>query len=163
MSIEVKDNTGKLVTVISNDVDLLILLITQSDGYDIFFYKQTRKNVLYSSKDNSDFQKYILFAHAFSGCDSTSAIFNKGKKSIVTLIKKNEELQKLIRIFYKPDQHIDDLYEIAEKLIKKLYGLVYEEQSLQELRYNSFVTATTVENKELVEMVSNIKHYKIGK
>lgn len=107
----------------------------------IKYHQIIKKNELYSSRDHKDLEKYILFAHAFAGCDSTSAIYNKCKKSIITLLQKNEDLQKLISMFYKPYQNVDDIYiyiyTVAENVIMRLYGADVQKLSLHELRYKT--------------------------
>ena len=39
------------------------------------------------------FREHILFIHAFSGCDTTSAPFGRGKISFLTAAKTNKMLQ----------------------------------------------------------------------
>ncbi|XP_031788953.1 uncharacterized protein LOC116417917 isoform X1 [Nasonia vitripennis] len=151
-AIELKDSNESFVSVVGNDIDLLILLITHCiGGNKIYFYKMSpnKKNELYSSRDHKHLEKYILFAHAFAGCDSTSAIYNKGKKSIITLLEKNEDLQQLIFIFYKPFQNVDDIYRVAEKLMIIMYGADDQKLTLHELRYKIFCTSTAIAKKEL--------------
>lgn len=152
-AIEFKDNSVEsLVTVVGNDIDLLILLITKcSDGPEIYFYNRpsNKSNELYSSKDYKRLQKSILFAHAFAGCDSTSAIYGKSKKEIITLVKSNADLQKAISIFYKPLQNANDIYAVAEKVIMKLYCTNNENASLHEVRYKIFCTSIADKKKKL--------------
>lgn len=76
-------------------------------------------------------------------------MYNKGKKRIITLLEKNQELQKLISVFYKPNQNVDDIYTVAEKVIMHLYGEGDDKLSLHELRYKTFCTSTAVTKKEL--------------
>lgn len=77
------------VVIIGEDIDLLVILIgrTQSHQQEIYFKKVGKGNVktqIYSSKSFDQYpriKKHILFLHAFSGCDTTSALFKKGKKN----------------------------------------------------------------------------------
>ena len=39
------------------------------------------------------FREHILFIHAFSGCDTTSAPFGRGKVRFLTAVKTNKMLQ----------------------------------------------------------------------
>lgn len=34
---------------------------------------------------NADVKRHILVAHVFTGCDTVSSLFNRGKKKIITL------------------------------------------------------------------------------
>ena len=46
--------------------------------------------------------QHLLFIHAFGGCDTTSAIHDKGKGAILRLIKKSKKPQQLSAVFNKP-------------------------------------------------------------
>ena len=82
---------GKTVVVAADDTDVLVLLIYHwHDGLGEIFFSTERKeggkrNKLlksWSVKDlveSCEYPEYILFAHAWGGCDTTSAIFKKGK------------------------------------------------------------------------------------
>lgn len=66
---------------------LVILTGRAKAEEEIYFLKLGKQNVaaaVYSSKslemDYPNCSKLIIFAHCFTGCDSTSAFFNKGKK-----------------------------------------------------------------------------------
>ena len=82
----------------------------------------------------SDVSKHLLFAHAFTGCDTTSRIYGMGKKPLI---------QKLIRVdpvpvncavqFCKQNQSIEDIAEIGQKAIVALVG-GKDGQSLHSLR-----------------------------
>lgn len=72
--------------IVAEDVDILVILTARAtEDEEILFLKlgkQRVQTVIYSSKSleikypNSS--KFILFAHSFTGCDST---YNKGKKN----------------------------------------------------------------------------------
>lgn len=78
----------KTTVITGEDIDLLVILIgiTLSHQQEIFFKKVGKGNVkteIYSSKSFDKYphsKKQILFLHAISGCDTTSALFRKGKK-----------------------------------------------------------------------------------
>lgn len=83
-AIHLKRSENKSVTIVGNDIDLLIILISlDSDDEVIYFYKMTpgkQANVIYSTQNEKNLKPFLLFAHAFAGCDTTSAVFKKGKK-----------------------------------------------------------------------------------
>lgn len=80
---------GKTAVIVGEDIDLLVILIGRTLFYDqeIFFRKVGKGNVkteIYSSKSFDKYpnsKRHILFLHALSGCDTTSALFKKGKKN----------------------------------------------------------------------------------
>ena len=37
--------------------------------------------------------KFIIFAHCFTGCDSTSVFYNKGKIKIVDILEKRQDVR----------------------------------------------------------------------
>lgn len=98
------------VNVYSDDTDILCLLLhhfDQSLKRDIILCEMTKaqhqarecvsiKQVI--KKIGSAKLKYILFAHAFTGCDTTSAIHQFGKVSIFDKLKK-KELQRIADLF----------------------------------------------------------------
>eukprot|EP00111_Clytia_hemisphaerica_P021628 TCONS_00063617-protein len=55
-------------------------------------------NMLQSNESNAEF---LLFAHAFTGCDTTSAIHNFGKTSIFNKVNDSPAIQSIISEFYK--------------------------------------------------------------
>lgn len=87
-------STFDAVFIIGEDVDLLILLTALAPAYsNIYLRKPGRGNTaerLYSahSLKHKEVAENILFLHAFSGCDATSALFNQGKKSFVRLSRR---------------------------------------------------------------------------
>ncbi len=92
------DVQGKVV-VRGEDIDLLVLIVAlTSTEKNVLFLKPGRRqpDVIYSSQklqQELNYPKeYILVAHAFSGCDSTSGIFLKGKNALHKLLQKGEIL-----------------------------------------------------------------------
>ena len=79
----VSSSMTKSTTVIGEDTDLLVLLLFKA----LYFRSDTSINVL-RNVSGSDVSKLLLFAHAFTGCDTASRIYGMGKKPLI---------QKLIR------------------------------------------------------------------
>ncbi|XP_043503861.1 uncharacterized protein LOC122525249 [Polistes fuscatus] len=134
-AIELRQNTGREVAVVGNDTDLLVLLIGLSDTSPLYFYKISpggKKNTLYYTEDHAHLKPYILFAHAFAGCDTTSAMYGKGKKSIVSILQKNKHLQTAVKIFYNAESTIESLCECAGQIIAHLYNFENPNQSLSD-------------------------------
>lgn len=83
--------------VVGEDVDLLVLLIAVNK--DIYFMKPGIGKVsqrIYSSQSCYQYESsehHLLFLHAVSGCDTTSAFFSKGKITALKLLAKRQDLQ----------------------------------------------------------------------
>lgn len=151
-----RQSTHKPIVVVGNDVDLFVLLIglTPIDE-TIYFYKITstgkKQKTLYSTRDHKHLKPFILFAHAIVGCDSTSALFGKGKKTVIGLLLKDESIRQSISIFYDQDRTVDELYPVAENIIKRLY--VKDERAIlpiNELRHKIFIFSIASAKKDVL-------------
>ena len=74
--IQMSNPTNKKVVIVGQDVDLVVLMavLTPSEKY----VHSTAEAQLYSSKKLLQWKDTILWSHAFSGCDTVSALFRKG-------------------------------------------------------------------------------------
>lgn len=80
--------------------------------------------------------KIILFIHAFTGCDTTSAFYDKGKKSFVDIIIKYPALIEDIEFFYNKNATKSRLLPVGENCVKAIYGWnVAQPITLGNLRY----------------------------
>ena len=71
--------------------------------------------------------KNILLIHAWSGCDSKSAIFNKGKTPLMKLIAKSDrKVLDICSIFDKTDATPEEIGRAGVKLFVTTYGMYYE-------------------------------------
>lgn len=108
---------------------------------------------MYSTTENRHLKKFILFAHAFTGCDTTSAIFKKGKKTVIAILKKNKELQNLVSNFDVPGKTPDEIYNVAEEFIKQLYNVDHADGlSIGELRYKIFTSSVVSSAKKELQL-----------
>ena len=64
----------------------------------------------------------LLFLHAFSGCDTTSRIYNMGKPGIIQLFLKHEAVRTSADIFSTCSQNKEDVICAGETTMKLLYG-----------------------------------------
>ena len=83
----------------------------------------------------------LLFAHAWSGCDCTSATFGQWKWVIMKLLLRHEEVWAISQTFYKPDAtHV----EIAQGGIR-LFSLMYggRDSNLNKIRYTFYMNVIT--------------------
>lgn len=97
-AVDIYRQKGCNVTVVGNDTDLLVLLVARCDenSTSLYFNKiastKTQKDIWYCAKDQQRLKSYILFAHAVTACDTTSAKFNVGKKKLINILQKNVDL-----------------------------------------------------------------------
>ena len=99
---------------------------------DIFLRSEAKKKEnnfvpLYSIRDISaslgaNLKSLILFVHAWTGCDTTSAIYGLGKTSILNKLKKSERLQEKASIFGRDDATQSQISEAGLALFVAIYG-----------------------------------------
>ena len=102
---------GNVCTVIADDTDILVLLMYyfQPHIVDIFLFSIASKRSksgqkIVSLKNIIDvmdpfIKENILFAHAWSGCDTTSSTYGHGKSTILKYLKENKEVREISQIF----------------------------------------------------------------
>lgn len=127
------------VAVVGQDVDLLVLLValTPADK-DIHFIKQGSGKVAttaFSTQAHRHLKDVILFSHAFTGCDTTSAIYDKGKRTFLNIVQKNKSLTQHAEVFDNPNAAKNDIKEAGERLMLALYGANKKESSINFFRY----------------------------
>ncbi|KAJ8894332.1 hypothetical protein PR048_006957 [Dryococelus australis] len=116
------------VVVIGDDVDLLVLLtaLTPPDRNELTFSGS------------------IMFIHSFTECDTTCAIFNKIKLSILKcFVKIPNETKAIADIFYDPTSTPDAVAQSGEEMLFTMYQAPPSERDLNNHRYNSFVKSST--------------------
>lgn len=151
-----RQSADKPIVVVGNDVDLFVLLIGLTPIEEtIYFYKiistGKKQKSLYSTKDHKGLRAFILFAHALVGCDSTSALFGKGEKSVIKLLEKDESICQSISIFYDQNRTVDELYPVAEDIVKRLYGKGEETLlPINELRHKMFISSVADAKKDVL-------------
>lgn len=92
-------------------------------------------NVLKNSKET------VLFAHAFSGSDTTSAFFGKGKLQTINLLNSETNLQEVVKTFNKPNATKEDITGAGEIFTLALYKAEKNETSVNHQRYVLFNTS----------------------
>ncbi|KAJ8668754.1 hypothetical protein QAD02_000013 [Eretmocerus hayati] len=156
-AIRIKREKMEPVAIVGNDVDLLVLSVAMADDEIFFLKKSTGKNpqVLYSTSRNNARKSYILFAHAFAGCDTTSALFNQGKLQIVSLLENDAKLREEVAIFMKPNQNKIDLFAAASSMICNMYNVKKFKlinPTINELRYEIFKTSSLKRGDSLAHL-----------
>lgn len=134
------------------DVDLLILLTALSTRSNIYILKPGKGKIsqqIYSTKSIIDktAADHILFLHAFSGCDTTSALFNQGKIKCINVLRKNPDLNEVIQEFKNPNADPEIIAKAGERFLLALYGYSgVKSMSLNNYRYACF-TKSAYKNK----------------
>ena len=128
--------------VVGEDTDLLVLLLhhVQQDMNRVYFssskagttrvwdIKKTQANL------GPDVCKSILFAHAFSGCDTTSCPFGVGKAALVKNIQQGKkDLINGAKVFLQTSDH-EAVAHAGERLMASLFKAGSEEDTLDQLR-----------------------------
>lgn len=138
------------IYIIGEDIDLLVLLVglCSESTTNVFFRKPGRGQKpqhIYSTsswKHSSQTRKWVLFLHAFSGCDTTSSMFGYGKGKLITTIEKHPELQKFVSFFYNKRNDTQTVTFAGERIMISLYGCDGKDDSLNALRYKCFIRST---------------------
>ena len=81
--------------------------------------------------------KCLVGLHAFTGTDSTSAFFGKGKKIAMSLLEDKEEARRAMRMLGQSFEVTDELFGLCEKFTAALYGKD-EFGCIDEVRYALF-------------------------
>ena len=106
-------NSDHNTVVISDDTDILVLLIHYYDGHDLrhdiyFLSYATKKSKtglqMFRIREimesiGQKIVKNILFLHAWSGCDITSATFGQGKVALLKHAKSKEDIRSISQLF----------------------------------------------------------------
>lgn len=129
--------------VVGEDIDLLVLMAALTPLHcELFFLKPGKQNIetrIYSTKHlQVNLRDHILFLHAFSGCDSTSALFNKGKVHIFKLVNRHKNFEDVIAVFNDPHSSHDAVHKAGCKFFMAVYGAPEKCTSLNEYRYQCF-------------------------
>lgn len=146
-----KSFESETIVVVGQDVDLLTLSIsltpTEKDIRLLREAQSTIKARNYSSKDlqmsnvlkNS--RETVLFAHAYSGSDTTSAFFGNGKLQTTNLSNSNPNLREVVETSNKPNSTNQEITEAGDKFTLALYKAYNNESSINHQRYVLFNTS----------------------
>lgn len=142
-------STYDSVIIVGEDIDLLVILTgLAQECKNIFFSKPGKGRTapkMYSPhclKYNKDVADNILFLHAFTGCDTTSAMYNVGKTKFMKKLNKNDELVKAAKLFKNKNLEQNVISEAGEQLFIALYGGSNTEASIDSLRFKCFLKSS---------------------
>ena len=127
------------VIVYADDTDILSLLLhnyyNAPDLKDICLTKMTGKSghqqrKCYSTREvisrllkrGEPTLPYLLFAHAFTDCDTTSSIYRFGETSIFKNLENSKRLRNIANIFYKDGQNPQAIGTVAISFFEALHS-----------------------------------------
>ena len=116
-----------------------MLTALTSNEREIYYLKPSKGKIeqkIYSSKTFklSNCKKHLLFIHALTGCDTTSAFFHRGKNAFAKTFEKRLDLHPCAEIFKSHNQDLQKLYDEGIKCILAIYGAPQGINSLDEFR-----------------------------
>lgn len=134
-------NQGHDVVIVSEDTDVLVLFTAVvKTNQKIFFSKPSKGQAAEKFYATNSFslpkcKEHILFLHALTGCDTTSAFWNRGKNSFAKIFERRVDLQENAAIFQLENVDPKDLYAAGLKCILALYGAPKGTASLDDYRF----------------------------
>lgn len=140
------------IVIVGEDINLLVLLNgLGAEARNVYLQKSTMgkagcchySTTSYNHQDSQRSPGTVLFTHAFTGCDTTSAPFGQGKTKITTFLSKSE-LAEQVEVFLRPDSTPQAVREAGIKCFVALYGGDIARDTLDFLRYKTFVTSSDI-------------------
>ncbi|GBN83261.1 hypothetical protein AVEN_15578-1 [Araneus ventricosus] len=130
------------IFVVGENIDFLVPLTGLAPMKENLYFRKCGKgrtpDVLYSATSfKYKFSKMFLFIHAFSGCDTTSALFGHGKTKFCSLLERNRHLEKKYKYFSTLKLPLTKWLRRA-----KLFRFIYMEVTPESLHVIS-ITCTT--------------------
>ena len=120
--------SDKPTVVVGTDTDLLVALIARAPmDSELYMLRPSSNNTtVFDIKSLQsavgECKDSLLFLHAVTGCDTTSALYNQGKKKAYKLLKEHTGLAKDGSIFNMPQAAKKDLISAGEKFLLHWYG-----------------------------------------
>jgi len=125
--LRIASDTTKPVVVGADGTDIAMMLLyhwKNEFGDVIFFQERMQKG--WKLKDCSgkleNIRNLILFIHAWSGCDTVSAPFGKGKASFLNLVKKSDELKQISITMNDIWAEQSEIGNLAVSVFEIMYG-----------------------------------------
>ena len=142
---------GSKVILVGEDIDLLTLLVSNTTATcnDIIFMKPAVGNVEMRQYDIQTIQheipkiqEHVLFAHAVSGCDTTSALYRKGKIKCLKILQ-THDLQDVVEVFNGLNSSKEEIFKAACKYFLTLYRGNQKHKSIEECRFWCFLASAS--------------------
>ena len=138
-----RSNIGQSLAIVGADTASFVLLSAlSSPGDDVFIIKPvigTTQQKVYSSKEMikhlGDMRHIILC----TGCDTTSALYGKGKRKALDMLAKNSQMTSVVSVFNHKEATEEQIAEAGELFLLKLYGSVsLQDTTLDVCRFTSY-------------------------
>ena len=124
-ALELANEFSTIVVADDTDVATMLLYHWKDQLLEIYFLQERGKKC-WSVKEAAQqipLKDHLLFIHAWSGCDSTSSIFGKGKPSFMRLVQKSKEIQfaseEIMSDYWATEKEVG---EAAVKIFTEVYG-----------------------------------------
>jgi len=136
-----------VVNVVTEDTDILVLLMHHwKDGMaDVYFRSESNKKQSkiwrihdLVTKAGNLVTSNLLFIHAWSGCDTTSAAYGHGKTSLFKKLKESEEVRQISLKMSDVNATEQQIGRAGIRLFVIAFG-GKEEDSLNKLRFLQFM------------------------
>lgn len=139
------------ITVVGTDTDLLVMMVARAPPEASLYMIQPGTcgrqdkvfNIRATQQALGDGTKSILFMHAMTGCDTTSALYNKGKATAHRRLKSNGHLK--VAVFNDAGASKADVCAAGEKFLLILYG-GERFATLDECRYFAYTKAISIQS-----------------
>ena len=141
------------VTIFADDSDILCLLLHHCKSVEslhkIYLTSMTKRvdcqrecydidQIIGSTAEHVI--NNILFAHAFTGCDTTSAIHNFGKTSIFRKLEA-KDLCNAANIFYHDDKSPDEIGNASIRFFQLLHSSTSNLQQIRKQKYEEMINS----------------------
>lgn len=147
---------SETTVLVGEDTDLLVLLLhhVKREHHDVFFsaggVSGAKRAKVWNIKMvqqalGTEVCHRLLFAHAISGCDTTSRMFSIGKSQPLKKLK-SENFKRQADVFASSHSSHEEVAEAGEKVIVSLYG-GREGDTLDELRYVKYMQKVSTASK----------------
>ena len=119
-----EDEKKQPVVVVANDTDILVMLVclSRSNGNIQLLHSHNPiqlKNTQEIRCVNASVSDHLLFLHSMTGCDTTSALYMKGKTKALDVMKSQSSSQ--IYVFTSQRSAHDDVAQHGEDFLLQLY------------------------------------------
>jgi len=88
-----------------------------------------------------EMKDFLLFLHAATGCDNTSALFGRRKAKVFNKLMNDSELRTKVAVFNEERSSADDIADTGEKFSCVVYGGKVTD-NWNQLRYELYLKKT---------------------
>ena len=125
------------IVVHGTDTDLMMLLLFHCYEYKNLFNNEMNISNVWSHITENE-RKVFLVAYCFTGVDTVSSIYGKGKATILQLFSSNTEIREsIVPAFLDPDTSIARIDELGVSLMRIVYGKTASE-TLTKMRTDTY-------------------------